>query len=67
MKALFEQFDCEIRVTVEGRPEANGQVEIFNKTFKERLNAILAEKSKHYFYSHLSSCLVTILIEEFYF
>lgn len=41
MKYLFEKFNCEIRVSVEGRPESNGQVEIFIKTFKERLNSIL--------------------------
>ena len=40
MKELFDNFRCKIKVTVAGNPKANGQVEIYMKTIKERVNAI---------------------------
>jgi len=45
MKELFERFDCNIKVTVGGNPQSNGQVEIFMKTIKERVNAIQLDYS----------------------
>ena len=40
VKDLLEKFNCRVNVTTAGRPQANGQVEIMMKTFKERLNAM---------------------------
>ena len=37
---LLKHFNCRVNVTTAGRPQANGQVEIMMKTFKERLNAL---------------------------
>ena len=45
MKELFSRFGCEIRVTTAGNPKSNGQVEIFMKTIKERVNAIQYDHS----------------------
>jgi hypothetical protein len=40
MKELFNRFRCTIKVTCGGNPKSNGQVEIFMKTVKERINAL---------------------------
>ena len=40
IKDLLKFFNCRVNVTTAGRPQANGQVEIMMKTFKERLNAL---------------------------
>lgn len=43
MKELLKNFDCDIKVTVGGNPQSNGQAEIFIKTIKERINAVLCD------------------------
>ena len=45
VKALLKKFGCRVNVTTAGRPQANGQVEIMMKTFKERLNALQQKNS----------------------
>lgn len=45
MKELLKNFDCDIKVTVGGNPQSNGQAEIFIKTIKERINAVLCDLS----------------------
>ena len=42
MKALAENFKCEIRVISAGRPQANGQAEAYVKNLKTRMKAIMA-------------------------
>ena len=48
VKDLLKHFNCRVNVTTAGRPQANGQVEIMMKTFKERLNALQQQKSNFY-------------------
>jgi hypothetical protein len=43
MKVLFKRFGCKIKITLAGNPQSNGQAEIFHKTIKERINALLMD------------------------
>ena len=50
MKVLFKRFGCKIKITLAGNPQSNGQAEIFHKTIKERINALLMDHSYFFFY-----------------
>lgn len=49
MKVLFKRFGCKIKITLAGNPQSNGQAEIFHKTIKERINALLMDHSYFFF------------------
>ena len=56
VKKLNKIFKVKVNITTAGRPEANGQIEVMIKTFKEKLKAKLYEHSKiHFFLSYNST------------
>ena len=44
VKTLKEQYGVETRVISAGRPQSNGQVEIYVKQIKEKMRALMSEK-----------------------
>ena len=44
VKKLFKDYNVNIRVTSAGRPQGNGQAEIFVKTLKEKMKALMFDQ-----------------------